>query len=214
MLDVYKDVEEAYIDIKWTRLLGNKYDDKRTNKHARSKDKVVNINEMFGYAWEVKDPSDVFDLIAKIDENSKDRIKDLEEKGKEFVGGIFTNPPSSRTYTYASRIAAQMNSIVKNIIGYREEPNRQALLSIWHPSDSAHLGEKEVPCSIAYHFIPRDDELHMVYFMRSLDIDVWPNDVYLSRYVQGYVAVMCNMKVGRIIFMVSCLHVFSDEGGL
>ncbi len=204
---VYKNVEQTYSEIKGL-LTYDRSSIKSRNKYARSKEKAVDINEIFGYAWEVMDPSDVLDLIAEISKDPVDRIKSLRRKAKEFIGGKPIDPPSDKSYTYATRISAQLNPIIQNIKEHRDVPNRQAFLSIWHPFDSAYLGEKEVPCSIGYHFIPRYDELHMVYFMRSLDIEIWPNDVYLSRHLQEYVAYMCNMKVGRIIFMVSCLHVF------
>lgn len=59
---------------------------------------------------------------------------------------------------------------------------RQAYLPIWFPEDTmaAKLG-KRVPCTLGYHFIRRDDRLHIVYPMRSCDfIRHWRDDVYLT----------------------------------
>lgn len=64
-----------------------------------------------------------------------------------------------------------------------EDPlTRQAFLPIWFPEDLAAIkSNQRVPCSLGYHFIIRNDQLHVVYYIRSCDyIRHFRDDVYLT----------------------------------
>ena len=58
----------------------------------------------------------------------------------------------------------------------------------WIPEDTgAHHGER-VPCTLGYHFIRRDDYLHMFYFIRSCDyIRHFRDDIYLAMRKAHYI---------------------------
>jgi hypothetical protein len=59
---------------------------------------------------------------------------------------------------------------------------RQAYLPVWFPEDlyAAVKGER-VPCTLGYHFIVRDQQLHCTYYLRSCDaVRHFRDDIYLS----------------------------------
>lgn len=58
---------------------------------------------------------------------------------------------------------------------------RQAYLPIWFPEDTGATKGQRVPCTLGYHFIIRDETLHMQYNMRSCEIyRHFTNDVYMA----------------------------------
>lgn len=58
---------------------------------------------------------------------------------------------------------------------------RQAYLPIWFPEDTGAIENQRIPCSIGYHFIIRDNKLHLQYNLRSCEIyRHFTNDVYLA----------------------------------
>lgn len=59
---------------------------------------------------------------------------------------------------------------------------RQAYLPIFYPEDTWGAKEKKrVPCTLGYHFICRDEQIHIVYPMRSCDfVRHFRDDVYLT----------------------------------
>lgn len=63
-----------------------------------------------------------------------------------------------------------------------EPTTRQAVLPVWFPEDLGAVSEgKRVPCSLGYHFIMREDRLHIVYYIRSCDlIRHFRDDVYMT----------------------------------
>lgn len=63
----------------------------------------------------------------------------------------------------------------------QEPDTRQAYLPMWFPEDTGVVHRDRAPCSLGWHFIVRGDKLHMVYFLRSVDlINHWPNDLYMA----------------------------------
>ena len=63
----------------------------------------------------------------------------------------------------------------------REPLTRQAFLPIFHPEDTGATAGQRVPCTLGYHFIIRENKLHMVYYLRSCEIyRHFKNDVYMA----------------------------------
>lgn len=63
----------------------------------------------------------------------------------------------------------------------REPDTRQAYLPMWFPEDTGVVHRDRVPCSLGWHFIVRDNKLHMVYYLRSVDlVNHWRNDLYMA----------------------------------
>lgn len=63
-----------------------------------------------------------------------------------------------------------------------EHPNtRQAYLPIFFPEDTGAVHGGRIPCSLGYHFLMRDNELHCWYEIRSCDlVRHFRDDVYLA----------------------------------
>jgi len=58
---------------------------------------------------------------------------------------------------------------------------RQAYLPIFFPEDTGAVDNQRVPCTLGYHFIIRNSELHLQYNMRSCEIyRHFTNDVYMA----------------------------------
>lgn len=72
-----------------------------------------------------------------------------------------------------------LNDLVKLLA--REPYTRQAFLPVWFPEDTgAHHGER-VPCTLGYHFMLRDDKLHIFYPIRSCDfVRYLRDDAYMA----------------------------------
>lgn len=62
------------------------------------------------------------------------------------------------------------------------EPNtRQAYLPVWFPEDTGVVDGQRVPCTLGYHFMIREDKLHLSYHMRSCEAyRHFTNDVYMA----------------------------------
>lgn len=63
-----------------------------------------------------------------------------------------------------------------------DEPmNRQAYLPIFFPEDTGAVHGGRVPCTLGYHFLLRNDQLHMWYDIRSCDaVRHFRDDIYLA----------------------------------
>lgn len=58
---------------------------------------------------------------------------------------------------------------------------RQAYVPIFFPEDTGDVNPGRKPCTLGYHFICRDDKLHVVYYIRSCDfIRHFRDDIYLT----------------------------------
>lgn len=177
----------------------------------RSKEKKATMMEVEGISWKVKNISDWKQLIYIVENCSKTRTKKriswLEDLAIEFIKDKFIE--SNKHYTYNNRLCFQKWYVADNIIHKRGKNNRQAFLGVWDiQKDSLVLGQEEVPCSLGYHFQERDEKLNMNYFMRSLDIDVWANDVFLSDMIHKQMASRTGLEIGRKSWSVGSLHMF------
>lgn len=102
----------------------------------------------------------------------------------------------------------------------RQPATRQAFLPIWFPEDGqASLQGKRVPCTLGYHFIIRDHQLHISYFMRSTDLlRHFQDDIYLAIRLAQWVCEKFNdglavpvMSVGELNFHTVNMHIFDDD---
>jgi len=63
----------------------------------------------------------------------------------------------------------------------REPDTRQAYLPIWFPEDTGTVHGGRAPCTLGYHFIKRNEQLHCVYYLRSCDaVNHLRNDLYFA----------------------------------
>lgn len=110
------------------------------------------------------------------------------------------------------------NSIVELL---NKDPNtRQAYLPIFFPEDTGCEHGERIPCSLGYHFIIRNNLIHVVYNMRSCDyLRHFRDDVYLAcRKTQWLLSKLqsknpqfSEVSLGTLTMYITSLHVFYQE---
>jgi hypothetical protein len=158
------------------------------------------------------------------------------QKNNEQFGGL-----EKFSHTYPERIWPKYRDITEDGIspikgfryGYgdfgdvidllRREPfTRQAFLPIWFPEDTGSVHGERVPCSIGYHFMRRNDRLHMVYYIRSCDyIRHFRDDIYMACLKLfwileklGFDEKWQGVKPGYFAMHITSLHCFNKEKGV
>ena len=97
---------------------------------------------------------------------------------------------------------------------------RQAYLPVWFPEDLGAPMTERKPCTLGYHFIMRDNALHIVYYIRSCDfVRHFHNDIYLTLLLQRWV--LKELKLidqswnsvipGSFTMHVTSLHLFIND---
>jgi hypothetical protein len=104
-----------------------------------------------------------------------------------------------------------------------EDPlTRQAYLPIFFPEDTGVANPHRKPCTLGYHWIMRDDELHTTYYIRSCDyIRHFADDIYLTvRLTLWLLAQLRNkdsrwndVRPGRFRMDIGSLHCFVNDVG-
>jgi hypothetical protein len=113
-----------------------------------------------------------------------------------------------------------LNDLIQVLI---DDPlTRQAYLPIFFPEDlAAATVSARVPCTLGYHFIRRNDQLHIIYPMRSCDfIRHFRDDVYLTLRLLMWVLERCkirspenwaNVTLGTYRMHITSLHMFVPD---
>jgi len=161
---------------------------------------------------------------------------------EERVSGIPHNPPPSHTYwlkdtekyfkeseekfshTYPERMWSRdidgiryKSADLQDAVDFlRKEPDtRQCYVPMWWPEDmNAALQGERVPCSLGWHFILRDEQLHCAYHMRSCDVvRHLHNDLYFANQLTQYMILESGIKAvpGYLHFSSTSLHCFSND---
>lgn len=133
-------------------------------------------------------------------------------KMREDVWTQFLDKEGRFDYTYSERLAKQLYTVFMEL---NERPySRQAILSIWDPKiDVENLGgKKRVPCSLHYQFLFRNDQLHIIYTMRSCDVMThFGVDVALAWHLKEYMASQLNLKPGFLYHNIASLHSYKKD---
>jgi hypothetical protein len=111
-----------------------------------------------------------------------------------------------------------------------EDPyTRQAYLPIWFPEDTGARHGERVPCSLGYHFMRREDQLHCWYDIRSCDyVHYLRDDIYFAaRLTQWILANLLEAELrsdrkqrwvdvnpGNLYMNIHSLHVFGKDFGV
>lgn len=96
----------------------------------------------------------------------------------------------------------------------RQRPaTRQAFLPIWFPEDgTASLMGERVPCTIGYHFLIRDGQLKIVYYIRSCDFyRHFRDDVYMAGRLAQWVGDKIGVGSAYLVMHISSMHIFAAE---
>lgn len=97
---------------------------------------------------------------------------------------------------------------------------RQAYIPIFFPEDTGVHHGGRVPCTLGYHLIVRNDQLHIVYFLRSCDFTRhFRDDVYLTgRLVHWALARLRQrdkrwdqVKPGLLTMHITSFHIFRND---
>lgn len=94
-----------------------------------------------------------------------------------------TLPPKLRAQEPHSGIRFEYGDLDDLIKVLGADPlTRQGYVPLWFPEDlSAAAQSKRVPCTLGYHFIVRNNELHTIYYLRSCDfVRHFCDDAYLA----------------------------------
>lgn len=112
-----------------------------------------------------------------------------------------------------------LNDVV-NLLG-RDPLTRQAYMPVFFPEDTGAVHGERVPCTLGYHFIQRNGQLHCVYYLRSCDfVRHMRDDVYLSVRLQMWVLEQlkerfgekwCEVSLGSFTMHVTSLHCFIND---
>jgi len=94
---------------------------------------------------------------------------------------------------------------------------RQAFLPIWFPEDTGAVQGQRVPCTLGYHFLIRNGQAEIVYYIRSCDLlRHFTDDVYMAcRLLQWVVGKLqgngIDVNASSLIMHISSLHVFRGD---
>lgn len=117
-------------------------------------------------------------------------------------------------YTYGS-----LDHVIDLLL--KDPHTRQAYFPIWFPEDTGTAHGERVPCSLGYHFLMRDNQLNITYFIRSCDyLRHFQDDVYLACRLLMWVLGELRgegpkdwdmVGPGNLIMHITSLHVFEGE---
>lgn len=97
---------------------------------------------------------------------------------------------------------------------------RQAYMPVFFPEDTGGHHGGRMPCSLGYHFIRRNNLLHIVYYLRSCDyVRHFKDDIYLTVRLQLWVldalrvrsSEWRDVKPGTFTMHITSLHCFVND---
>ena len=98
---------------------------------------------------------------------------------KDNLGRILHQMSGVKPHDGIRYVYGDLNDVISLL--HREPHTRQAYLPVWFPEDTGVSHGGRVPCTLGYHFIMRDDALHVVYYLRSCDYRRhFRDDIYLT----------------------------------
>ena len=101
---------------------------------------------------------------------------------------------------------------VKQLL-HKMSNSRQAVMAMWNAGDLSHAilaDHADLPCTLTWQFILRDNRLHMVCTMRSED--AWlgmPYDIFVNTTMQRLLAGALGCQLGTYVHQVGSLHLYS-----
>jgi hypothetical protein len=95
---------------------------------------------------------------------------------------------------------------------------RQAFLPVWFPEDTGGIRDQRVPCTIGYHFLIRQGEMEITYFIRSCDfVRYFRDDLYMAARLCQWVCQAIYLKhklrvqPSVLVMHMISLHVFPGD---
>lgn len=208
------------------------------DKDVKDNDEYI-TKELIGYSYSLVNP-EVDELSTIVEKRlGKNGLAYVTTELIERIIGRAINPGSSWVYrqevwtpllekngrfayTYSERIAPQLKRLIEELSHNSE--TRQAIMTIYdhHHDLNSWGGIRRVPCSMYYHLFIRNNELTMIYTMRSCDFYThFPIDVYLAIGLLAHiVGVLAHIggEIGddlftrtRFIHFIDSLHAFKKD---
>lgn len=115
--------------------------------------------------------------------------------------------PRLRNWNGVDQIAEVMKKL-------QDDPyTRQAVITIWNPSEDWVESSKDYPCNNWLHFIIRDNELHLNVVVRSNDLIYGFShvDFFCWSVLQQLMAYWLQVRVGTIGWNVTSLHIYKKH---
>ena len=110
---------------------------------------------------------------------------------------------------YGPRIKKSLLKIVE--ILKKDPDSRRAVVPIYGKED-AGLDSKDIPCTIGFQFLIRNNKLDMIVNMRSNDIFLgFPYDTFNFTMWQEYVACKLNIEIGTYTHIANSLHFYEKD---
>lgn len=108
---------------------------------------------------------------------------------------------------YGYHIADKLQELVNKL--KESDETRQAVLTIYNTKYGLEMQTKDVPCTIALHFLIRDGKLDLITYMRSNDL-FWglQYDLFMFTCLQEVIANELGIEMGNYIHCPSSLHVY------
>jgi|SRR5215475_7892386 len=111
-----------------------------------------------------------------------------------------------------------LDDLIKLLL--REPYTRQAYLPIFFPEDTGAVHGGRIPCTLGYHFLRRDVEMHMWYFIRSCDyVRHFRDDLYLAArlllwVIDALALADDHVLPGNFTFVCPSMHYHRGDGHL
>lgn len=107
---------------------------------------------------------------------------------------------------YGPRILDQWSYALKSL---KDPGSRQAIIQIWRERPGS---SKDIPCTLSFQFLVRDEQLHMITNMRSND--AWlglPYDVFTFTQLQAVMAMQLGIQCGWYQHHVGSMHLYEKH---
>jgi thymidylate synthase len=111
---------------------------------------------------------------------------------------------------YGSRLHGQLGDLVRRL--QADMDSRQAVMTIFDGGRDLAAAKKDIPCTINFQFMVRDNRLEMRTTMRSNDL--WlgtPYDLTQFAMLQCTVAQVLGVRPGRYYHSVGSLHLYERD---
>lgn len=132
------------------------------------------------------------------------QLVNVTSRFKEFMNG------HRLLGAYGPRAHRQWDGVIERLVA--DPWTRQATVSIWHPTELEVVNQRDVPCTVALHFLVRHGQLLMSTWMRSNDL--WlgvPYDFMVFTRVQHALAWALGLEVGTYTHTASSLHLYERD---
>lgn len=108
---------------------------------------------------------------------------------------------------YGPKIRPQLEFVYQLLCN--DPDSRRAIISVFQITDQRQ--GRDIPTTLGMQFLIRNDELHMLTYMRSND--AWnglPTDIHLFTFIQEVMAAWLNLKMGEYSHITGSGHIYRD----